>query len=155
MVRDLGPLKSVIALVLAVVAAATVNAQVVAVPPPPPGHCTGGPFSLTDKAVFYLGLHDTLPAPSMKVTLRFYNANGSEVASRTVTLRAQRATTLEFHGSGVFWAQASFDRLANASPGRRTFGRVELFDVDGFKAVNVVCFPNDNVPSLPDPDTLH
>jgi hypothetical protein len=148
MVRDLRQVTGVIALMLTVVAAATVNAQIVAAPPDPPspGNCTGGPFTLTaGEAKFHIALDDNLPAPSMRVTLRFYDAGGSEVASRTVTLPARRATTLEFSGTGLFWAQASFDSLPNAGPRRTTLGRVELFDVDGFKAVNVLCFPNDGI----------
>jgi hypothetical protein len=147
MVRDL-KMTTVIALMLTAVAAATVNAQIVAVPrnPPSQGTCTGGPFNLTaGGARFYFVFDDDLSAPPMRVTLRFYNAGGSEVASRRVTLPARRATTLEFSGTGLFWAQASFDRLPEAGPRRTTLGRVELFDVDGFKAVNVVCFPNDNI----------
>jgi hypothetical protein len=148
MVKDLRLIKSVIALMLTAVAAATVNAQIVSTPrtPPPQGTCTGGPFNLTGgEAKFHIALDDDLPAPSMRVTLRLYDAGGSEVASRTVTLRARGATTLEFRGTGLFWAQASFDSLANAGPRRTTFGMLELFDVDGFKAVNVICLPVERI----------
>src|SRR5262245_6968162 len=134
--------KSVLALALTAVAAVTVNAQIVANPPTlPQGHCTGGPFPLiAGVAKFYVVLDDNRPAPAMKVTLRFYDAHdadgdGAAVASDTVTLSARKAATLEFSGSGLFYAQASFDSLLNPSDRRDTFGAVELSDVDGFRAV--------------------
>ena len=151
MVRDLRLTKSVIALTLTAVAAVTVNAQIVANPQTlPQGYCTGGPFSLTaGEAKFHIALDDTLPAPAMKVTLRFYDADaedGAAVASRTVTLSARKATTLEFRGAGLLWVQASFDSLLDASARRETVGSVELFDVDGFRAViPVKCLPNERI----------
>jgi hypothetical protein len=152
MVRDLRLMKSVLALTLTAVAAVTVNAQIVANPPPPPqGYCTGGPFTLTavEEARFYIGLDDTLPALPMKVTLRFYDAHGdgTAVASRTVTaLPARNAATLEFHGSGLFYVQASFDSLLNPTDRRETFGLVEVFDVDRIRAViPVKCLPNERI----------
>jgi hypothetical protein len=149
MVGNLTLTKCVLALMLTAVAAGTVNAQIIAVPPPlPQGHCTGGPFSLTaGEAKFHVALDDALPALPMKVTLRLYDAGGSLVASRTVTaLPARSATTLEFSGAGLFYAQASFDSILNPSDRREVFGSVELFDVDGFRAViPVKCLPDERI----------
>ena len=150
MARNSGLMKSVLALVLTTVAAVTARAQIVAVPQTtlPQGYCTGGPFSLTaGEAKFYVALDDSLPAAAMKITLRFYDAAGTVVASRTVTtLPVRTATSLEFSGAGLFWAQASFDSLPEASARRETVASVELFDVDGFRAViPVKCIPNENI----------
>jgi hypothetical protein len=149
MVGHLKLTKSVLALMLTAVAAATVNAQIVATPQPlPQGYCIGGPFSLTAGwARFHLALDDALPAPPMKVTLRLYDAGGSLVTSRTVTaLPARSATTLELHGAGLFYAQANFDSILNPSDRRDVSASVELFDVDGFRAViPVKCLPDERI----------
>jgi len=149
MARDRRRMTGVLALMLTAAAAVTVNAQIVANPQPlPQGHCTGGPFSLiAGEAKFHIALDDALPALPMKVTLRLYDAQGSLVASRTVTaLPARTITTLEFRDAGLFYAQASFDSILNPSERRETFGSVELFDVDGFRAViPVKCIPNERI----------
>ena len=149
MARELWVMMSVLALTLTVVAAVAVNAQLVATPQPlPQGHCIGGPFSLTaGSAKFYFALDDALPAPPVKVTLRLYDAGGSLVASRTVTtLAARTITTLEFQGAGLLYAQASFDSILNPSDRRDTSASVELFDVDGFRAViPVKCLPDERI----------
>ena len=149
MARHSRLMKSVLALLFTTVADVTARAQIVAVPQTtlPQGYCTGGPFSLTaGEAKFHVALDDSLPAPAMKITLRIYDAAGTAVASRTVTLPARTATSLEFRGAGLFWVQASFDSLLEASARRETVGSVELFDVDGFRAViPVKCIPNENI----------
>jgi hypothetical protein len=83
----------------------------------------------------------------MKVTLRLYDAGGSLVTSRTVTaLPARSATTLELHGAGLFYAQANFDSILNPSDRRDVSASVELFDVDGFRAViPVKCLPDERI----------
>ena len=142
--------RSALALVLMTIAAVTARAQISALPQTtlPQGYCTGGPFSLTaGEAKFHVALDDSLLAPAMKITLRFYDAQGTAVASRTVTsLPVRTATSLEFRGAGLFWVQASFDSLPEASARRQTVGSVELFDVDGFRAViPIKCIPNENI----------
>jgi hypothetical protein len=133
--------RGVLALMLAGVGAAAAEAQT----PPPPGSCNGGPFTLTAGQVkFHVALDDGRLAPSMKVTLRIYDADGTIVASRTVSaLGAGKTTTLEFSGSGLFRVQATFDRLLAPGDRRETVSSVELLDSDNFKAViPVKCLPN-------------
>jgi hypothetical protein len=149
MARNFRLMKSVLALMITAAAVVTVNAQIVATPQPlPQGHCIGGPFRLTaGEANLHFAHDDVLTALPMKVTLRLYDAEGSLVASRTVTaLPARSATTLEFRGSGLFYAQASFDAILDPSGRRDTSASLELNDVDGLRVViPVKCIPNEYI----------
>ena len=133
--------RGVLALVFAAIGVAAADAQTA-----PPGTCNGGPFTLTAGEVkFHVALDDRLSAPSMKVTLRIYDADGTIVAStpKPVNVAPGKTTTLEFRGSGLFRVQATFDRLLSPGDRRETVSSVELLDADNFKAViPVKCLPN-------------
>ena len=148
MLRDLRLKAGVFALMLTGVAVAA-HAQIIGVPDPtlPPGYCTGGPFTLTAGEVkFHVALDDRPLAPPMDVTMRLYDSEGNIVARRAITVGAGQTGTLEFRGTGLLRAQATFGSLLNPSDRRETVGSVELLDVDNFKAViPVKCVPNENI----------
>ena len=148
MLRGISPKKTVLALMLAGVAAVAARAQIVQDPGPTlPGYCTGGPFTLTAGEVkFHVALDDQPDALPMNVTLRIYDAQGSVVARLRTPLAAGYTTTLEHRGAGLLRAQATFDSLVNPSSRRQTVGLVEVFDVDGFRAeIPVQCRPNERI----------
>jgi hypothetical protein len=148
MLRQLQLRQGVLAFVLVGIGVAA-HAQIIGTPEPtlPPGYCTGGPFTLTAGAVqFHLALDDRPLAPPMEVTMRFYDSAGNIVARRTATLAAGQTTTLEFRGTGLLRAQATFGSLLNPSDRRETAASVELFDGDNFRAeIPVKCVPNENI----------
>jgi len=149
MLKHLSPNKTVLALLLAAAAVVGVRAQIVQDPGPTrPGFCTGGPFTLTAGQVkFHVALDDNPGAPSMLVTLRLYDSDGTIVARRRAELAGGHTTTLEHRGYGLLRAQATFESLINPSNRRETVGSVEVFDVDGFRAeIPVKCIPNENIP---------
>jgi hypothetical protein len=149
MSRVLSLRKAVLAVILTAVAIVAARAQIVQDPGPTrPGHCTGGPFTLTarEQARFHVAVDDRADASAMRVTLRFYDAEGSVVARRTVELAAGHTTTLEHSGAGLLRAQATFETALNASNRRVTVGSVEVFDVDTIRLViPVQCIPNENI----------
>jgi hypothetical protein len=148
MLRDLRLKQGVLALMLAGVGVAA-HAQIIGIPgpTPPPGYCTGGPFTLAAGEVkFHVALDDRPLAPPMAVTMRLYDSDGNIVARRALTLAAGQTATLEFRGTGLLRAQATFGSLLNPSDRRETVGSVELLDIDNFRAViPVKCVPNENI----------
>jgi hypothetical protein len=150
MSRDVQLKHGLLAFMLAGFAVAA-HAQIVATPGPAPalpsGYCTGPPFTLTAGDVhFHVGLDDVLLAPAMNVTMRLYNSEGRVVAARTVTLAAGQTRTLDFRGTGLLRAQATFESLLDPGDRRETTASVEVLDVDNIKAViPVKCVPNENV----------
>ena len=148
MLSDLRLKQGVLAFMLAGFGVAA-HAQIIETPGPTPplGYCTGGPFTLTAGAVkFHVGLDDRPLALPMDVTMRLYDSEGNVVARRRVTLAAGQTRTLEFRGTGLLRAQATFSSLFNPGDRRETVGSVELFDVDNFRAViPVKCVPNENI----------
>jgi hypothetical protein len=95
---------------------------------------------------FHFALDDDPLAAPMTVTLRLYDSEGSIVARRTVTLAAGATSTLEFSGSGLLRAQATFDSLRNPGNRREAVGSLEVHDIDNFRAViPVKCVPNENI----------
>jgi hypothetical protein len=139
----------VLAVTLTSAAVIGADAQVLAPsgPTAPPGFCTGGPFTLIGgSARVHVGLDDRSGAAPMRVTVRLYDAAGTIVASRTVTLAAGATATLEFRGAGLFRPQATFESLVNPGDRRETVGSVELHDIDNFRAViPIKCVPNENI----------
>ena len=148
MVRDLRLKHGVLATILVGFVAAA-QAQIVATAEPtlPPGYCTGGPFTLTAGGVmFHVLLDDDPSAPPMRVSMRLYDSEGTVVAHRNVTLAPGQARTLGFRGSGLLWAQATFESLLDPGDRRNTAGSVELFDVDNIRTIiPVKCVPNENI----------
>jgi hypothetical protein len=148
MLRNLSPKKTVLALLLTAAAVVGARAQIVQDPGPTrPGFCTGGPFTLTAGHVkFHVALDDNPTAPSMLVILRLFDSKGNVVARDRAQLAAGHTTTLEHTGAGLLRAQATFESLLAPSNRRETAGSVEVFDVDGFRAViPVLCSPNENI----------
>ena len=142
MLRDLLLKAGVFALMLTAVAVAA-HAQTTVLP----GHCTGGPFTLTFGDVrFNVALDDRPLAPPMDVTLRLYDSAGNVVARRVVTVAAGQTATLAFRGTGLLLAQATFGSLLDRSDRRKAVGSVELLDVDNFRAIIPIdCVPNENI----------
>lgn len=149
MSRDFRMKIGVLVVMLTGAAGIGAEAQIVAPSEPAerPGFCTGGPFTLIDGAAWFnLALDDRSLAAPMRVTMRLYDAAGTIVARRTVTLAAGATARLEFRGAGLFRPQATFESLANPGDRRETVGSVELHDIDNFRAViPVKCVPNENI----------
>jgi hypothetical protein len=139
---------SALALMLLSVVSVAADAQLVATPSPVlPGHCTGGPFTLTAGEVkVHVALDDVPLAPAMDVTLRLYDSEGSVVAARRTTIAAGKTTTLEFRGSGLLRPQVTFDSLVNPGARRRTVASAEVLDIDNLRIViPVLCFPTERI----------
>lgn len=125
--------KTVLALMLTFAAAVAARAQD---PTTTNGYCNGGPFNVIGGDVsFRIALHDVNGAPASNIILRLYNAEGTLVAGKKVTLAVGKTATLLYQGSGVLRAHATFDSPTATSGQRRMVSSVDLSDFDGFRAV--------------------
>jgi hypothetical protein len=94
----------------------------------------------------HFALDDGPLAPAMNVTLRLYDSEGTVVAWRKTEVAAGKTATLEFRGTGLLRAQATFETLLNAPPRRRAVASAEILDIDNLRIVTPVqCFPNERI----------
>jgi hypothetical protein len=136
--------KTVLALMLTFAAAVAASAQG---PVTTNGYCNGGPITLIGGELkFYFAIDDVNGAPGSEVTLRVYNAEGTVVVGKKVTLAAGKTVTLPYQGSGLLRVQATYDIPDITSGRRRAVSSVDVSDFNGFRTViPVSCTVQDNI----------
>ena len=143
MSRYLSLKKTVLALMLTFAVVGAARAQD---PSKNTGYCTGVPFSLTagDVKVFFV-VDDVVGAAGSNVTLRLYNAEGTTVAVKKVTVAAGRTVTLPYQGAGLLRAQATFDSPLTVSDRRQAAASVEVNELGVKLILPVSCTVQDNI----------
>jgi hypothetical protein len=112
--------------------------------------CPGSPFTVVGgRMAFHVAVDGRLPpdTPPATVVMRLYDEDGGQpVAIRQLELPIGRTATLKHDGSGLFRAQATVRLPAILGVQPQPVASVELFDVDGFRAViPILCGPPDVV----------
>lgn len=110
------------------------------------GYCNGGPFPLNGgDAKILFAIDDVVGGGTSIVTLRLYNAEGTAVASKKVTLAAGKTVTLPYHGSGVLRAHATFDVPLTASGRRQPVASVVVDDFALKVILPLLCTVQENI----------